>query len=301
MTTNRDIDNFFLHGEFHIELNFAQAELFNYLEEIRLVQSGVPYADLGIAQRRHKAAPSVLGFTQSGVRTVGDAKILADSALTPKGSFAHLKLFGTMRSQDGASTRGIDSLIQDINAAFQNENIQGILLEANTGGGESTAGQMLQGALADAPKPVVVYAHQLASAGIMGTLPAAEIIASTKGSKFGSIGTFISLDKRFADWYNRNITDIYADKSSNKNKEFRDFLQGDLTALKSSLNKSNDRFLADVQAFRTLKGDTKTIEETLSGSMFEASAAKGRGLIDSIGGFQFALKRLSAHAQLQNA
>lgn len=301
MNTNRDIDNFFLHGEFHIELNFAQAELFNYLEEIRLVQSGVPYAELGIATRRHKAAPSVLQLTQSGVRTVGDSKVLADSSLTPQGSFAHLKLFGTMRSQDGASTRGIDSLIADINSAFQNENIQGILLEANTGGGESTAGQMLQGALADAPKPVVVYAHQLASAGIMGTLPASEIIASTKGSKFGSIGTFISIDKRFAQWYQSNVTDIYADKSSNKNKEFRDFLAGDFTALKKSLNQSNDRFLADVQAFRTLKGEASTIEHTLSGAMFEAGAAKSKGLIDSIGGFQYALKRLSAHANLQTA
>jgi ClpP class serine protease len=302
MKSNQVIDNFWLHGEFHIELGFAQAELSNYLEEIRLVSLGVPYAELGIATRRKSAMPGLLTFSENGtVKTVSDPSVLQNETATPKGSFAHLKLFGTMRSQDGMSTRGIDSLISDINAAMQNDNIDGILLECNTGGGESTAGQMLQGALADATKPVVAYVHQLCSAGIMGTLSAHEIIASNKSAKLGSIGTFISISKGFADWYKSKVTDVYAEKSANKNKAFRDFLNGDLTELKKDLNLSNEQFLADVQAHRVLTGDQKTIEHTLSGAVFDAKEAKNRGLCDSIGGLQFALKRLSVHARMMKS
>ena len=302
MKENRDIDNFWLHGEFHIELGFAQAELSNYLEEIRLVSLGVPFAELGIAQRRASAKSSLIIVAENGsIKSVSDPSVLADSAATPSGAFAHLKLFGTMRGQDGMSTRGMGSLIGDLNAAFQNENIAGILLEANTGGGESTAGQMLQAALTDAPKPVVVLAHQLCSAGIMGTLPCAEIIASNKSAKLGSIGTFISVSNSFANWYKASVTDIYADKSSNKNKAFRDFLNGDFAELKKELNSSNAQFLADVQAFRTLKGNEATIEHTLSRAVFSAEEAKRRGLCDGIGGVQYALKRLSAHVRLQKA
>jgi ClpP class serine protease len=301
MKTNSDIEHFWLHGEFHIELEFAQQELANYFEEVRLVTLGVPFSELGIGKRRAAAMPSliVIGKGNSGLKTISNPDVLQNQDATPQGAFAHLKLNGTMRTSDGLSTRGINSLINDFQNAYNNEHIAGILLEANTGGGETVAGQMLQGVMADAPKPVVVYAHQLCSAGIMGTLPAAEIIGSTKGAKFGSIGTFLSIDKRFAEWYKNSTTDIYADKSNNKNKAFRDFLAGDLTELKKDLNKSNESFLNDVKAFRTLRGDEKTIEHTLSGAVFDAPSAKYRGLCDSIGGLHFALKRLSAHAQMK--
>lgn len=269
-------------GEFAIEAGYAREQLARYLEELSLVEKGVKYSDLGIAERRHAMLPGVI-VIDNAVRTVQDPAVLQNASLTPPGSFAHLKLQSVMRAQDGLSTRGINSLIQDFNAAFTNDNIEGILLETNTGGGEVTAAQILKSVIEDAPKAVVVYAHMMASGGVLGTLAADELIASGPGARIGSIGTFMSLPKGYAELYNNYYTDIYADKSTNKNKAFRKMLEGDLSDLRADINETNEYFLAEVKKYRELKGD---VNHTLSGELFFANEAKKRGLIDSIGSFQ---------------
>lgn len=281
-------------GELHIEYQWGLEQLVNYMHEVRLVSIGVPYAELGIGRRRAESQPGIIEISADGPRIVNDPDQLRSPEHTPAGSFAHLRLQGVMRAQDGASSSGIQSLINDIHAANQNPNIEGILIEANTGGGESTAGDMLQGALQGNPKAVVVWAHLLASAGIKGTLPADEIVGSSASAKFGSIGTFITLDRSFAKWYSHYYEDVYADKSVNKNEDFRAYLQGNLEPMKKALNKSNDYFLAEVAKNRPLKGD---VEHTLSGAMFFANAAKRRGLADGVGGFNYAVQRLQANVQ----
>jgi ClpP class serine protease len=290
--SNSDVDFFIAHGEFEIDHAFAMQEFSWYLQELAEIRAGLPYEALGIAERRRRSMP---GIITAASKRVSDPKMLKDESLTPKGSFAHLRLQGVMRSKDGASSRGVNSLIEDMNAAFDNDRIQGILIEANTGGGEVTAGLMLQSIIEQSPKAIVVYAHQLASAGVRATLPADEIIASSKSAEIGSIGTFISLPRNFAARYKEYFQDIYADKSTNKNAWFRQWLDGDLSGLKADINRSNDNFLADVQKYRELKGSEKQIEEVLSGKMFYAPEAKRHGLIDGIGGFQYAVKRLKAN------
>jgi ClpP class serine protease len=290
--SNSDVDFFIAHGEFEIDHAFAMQEFSWYLQELAEIRAGLPYEALGIAERRRRSMP---GIITAASKRVSDPKMLKDESLTPKGSFAHLRLQGVMRSKDGASSRGVNSLIEDMNAAFDNDGIQGILIEANTGGGEVTAGLMLQSIIEQSPKAIVVYAHQLASAGVRATLPADEIIASSKSAEIGSIGTFISLPRNFAARYKEYFQDIYADKSTNKNAWFRQWMEGDLSGLKADINRSNDNFLADVQKYRELKGSEKQIEEVLSGKMFYAPEAKRRGLIDGIGGFQYAVKRLKAN------
>lgn len=285
-------------GELHIEWNWAIEQFTNYRHEIMLVKNGVPYSELGIGQSRAASMPGIIQMEGNEAQVISDPSLLRDAAATPAGSFAHLQLQGVMRSRDGASSRGIQSLISDIHAANANPNIEGILLEANTGGGESTAGNMLFSALKDSKKAVVVFAHMLASAGIKGTLPADEIIMAGQGAQAGSIGTFITLDRYFASWYQRNYQDIYADKSTNKNKDFRSFLEGDLEPIRKNLNKSNDYFLSEVKKYRPLKGD---IAHTLSGAMFFANAAKRRGLADGIGSFNYAVKRLQANVAMRKS
>lgn len=288
---NRDIDLFVMQGELHIEQSFALEQLSLYLQDLELIRSGAAYADLGISQRRAASMPGII--TSQG-RIINDPKVLKDPELTPSGSIAHLRLNGVMRSSDGASSRGVNSLIDDINAANANPAIEGILLEVNTGGGEAIAGQMLQSAIGGSMKSVVVYGHMIASAGIMATLTADEVVASGDLARFGSIGTFITVDKYIQKWYNNYYEDIYADKSNNKNEEFRAYLNGDKGPLLKSVNKVNDAFLASVQKHRELKGD---VEETLSGRLFLATDAKRRGLVDSIGNFNYAISRVDANVR----
>jgi len=306
MKTNRDIDHLILHGRFHIQPEYGLDMLGTYLEDIMLLEAGARYADLGISQRRAKTMPGVIYAAAGRPVMVQDPALLKDENKTPKNAFAHLRLQGVMRSRDGASSRGVDSLIQDINLANYNKRIDGILIEVNSGGGEAIAGEMLMSALENNPKPVVAYAHLMAlayahlmaSAALEAMLPADEIIASSKAAEVGSIGTMVTVANKFSEWYKQNYTDIYADKSTNKNAAFRAFLDGDMGPLKKELNATNEAFLAAVKRHRPLKGD---IEHTLSGAMFQASAARRRGLIDGIGGYNYALKRITAAVKRRKA
>jgi len=296
--TNRDIDRLLLHGKFHIQPEFGMDMLSMYFEDLMLLEAGAKYAELGISQRRAAQRPGVIYAAAGRPVMVQDPALLKDENKTPKGAFAHLRLSGVMRSRDGASHQGVGTLVQDINLANYNERIDGILIEVNSGGGEAIAGEMLMSALENNPKPVVAYAHLMASAALEAMLPADEIIASNKTAEIGSIGTMITVSNGFSEWYKRNFIDIYADKSTNKNAAFRAFLDGDMGPLKKELNATNEAFLASVARHRPLKGD---VEHTLSGAMFQAAEARRRGLVDGIGGYDYALKRLTAAVKRRKA
>lgn len=293
--SNRYLDAFLMEAELHIDPTWAMAQLGQYLQELDLLAAGAPYADLGISQRRHAELPMLLN---------SDGKLLDSNSYkfhiaeyTPPNSYVRMRLEGVMRSTSGASTYGITKMVDNLQVAAENPNIIGVLIEGNTGGGESTAGAMLHGAIASFPKAVVVYAHRLASAGIMGTLAADEIIASTEMASIGSIGTFLSVDKKFAQWYSENYEDIYASGSTNKNEEFRAMLKGDYGPISRLVDKTNDFFTKEVKQYRQLNGDATKVEDTLSGRTFFAREAKSRGLIDGIGSFQYALSRLDANVK----
>lgn len=283
-----------MHGEFEIELNWGLQQLAGYLQELDLLEKGAKFSELGIGKRREESQPRIYTLANGTPHIVSSPQALSMPEITPPGSYAILRLQGIMRSSSGASHTGVDELSDYFFSAFQNPNIAGVLLEVNSGGGESLAGSRLQSVIAESPKAVVVWAHFSASAAVRATVPADEIIASTDATQVGSIGTLISVDRRFASWYNTNIEDIYADKSTNKNKDFREFLKGNLDPLKANLNRANEQFLSEVSRYRQLNHDP---EHTLSGAMFTAKEAKRRGLIDSIGSFSYALSRLEANVK----
>lgn len=299
--TNKQIDAFIATGRFEIDEQWGMEQFAEYHNELALLRAGAPYSELGIGKRREASRPSIIVMGADGQpRRLGEipntqlSYQLNDPANTPPGSFAHLRLQGVMRSQDGASSQGINTLIDNLHAAFQNENIAGILLEVNTGGGESLAGSMLQSVLAGSPKAVVVWAHFMASAGVRATAPVDEIVASSDAAQVGSIGTYITLDKRFSSWYASNYEDLYADKSVNKNTDFREYMKGNKGPLQEYINKSNNHFLAEVEKYRPLK---RNVEHTLSGAMFDAREARSRGLVDGIGNLTYAVQRLQANVR----
>lgn len=289
--TNRDIEAFLSSGALlHIDMDWGFEQLENYMAEIQQVNAGVPFDQLGIKERKLRQMPKVINAELGGLVKLENQDL--SNADVPQGSIALLTLSGVMRAESGLSNRGAVELVDDIRAALSNPNIEGILLETNTGGGEVLAGQMLNSALNESPKAVVVYSHLLASAGIIAALPADEIIAASEMAKVGSIGTVLSMPKWLPQMHKNSIIEFYASKSTNKNKGFRDLLEGDSTRLQADIDAVNENFLSMVKKHRTLKGN---IDHTLSGEVFTAKDAKSRGLIDGVGNFQYALTRLRAN------
>lgn len=227
--------------------------------------------------------------------TISDSDINISSHDIPKGSILELNMSGVMREEDGLCSYGVKTLSKQFYQAYSNPNIAGILFDVNSGGGESSAGVLLRNTIKDKSKAVVTHFSTLGSAAYMGALYSDEIIGYSEHARSGSIGTFISLDRSFVSWYKENIDDIYSDVSTDKNKEFRAYLNGDYAPMRDMVTKSADLFQQSVKESRKLKGSDTKINETVSGGMYFSKEAKDRGLIDSIGSKNYALKRLRSH------
>lgn len=238
------------------------AALSKYSNNMRAMELGATITDLFIEAKR--------------------ASETVDYVNVKGGRIAIVPLQGVMMLESGLCNAGIQKLSGNLRAASNDPTVLAIVIEANTGGGESLAGQEFSNAVSESTKPVLFYAHFLASAGVMASLHADEVYAAGNQTEIGSIGVMATIDSGFLEWYSKSFTAYYADTSPNKNEELRSLLDGDPSKLMDALNKADERFMADVKKYRSLQGDAATVRETLSGRMFFASDAQKRGLIDGI-------------------
>lgn len=231
---------------------------------------------------------------QSRIVETGNLYDMKDEKLSslPKGTIVKLYLNDYMSVQGGMCHMGVQELANNLLFYRDNPNIEGAILEVNSGGGEAMSGQIMFNAIKDFKKPVVAYVHTAGSAAYMAISGVKEIVASGEMSRLGSIGAFVSLDKKFISVYKERFDDIYSDLSSDKNSGFRSYIEtGDSTGIKAMLNESVLAF----QSMVTSNRDIKKKEETLRGGMFQAKDAKSRGLADMIGSEELAIKRLKTY------
>lgn len=288
------INGFLESGPHPIDPIYGKRLLSKFMAEMETAASGgEELLQQMIREKREANRPRLITAAKDGTFSVAEISTLE----TTQGAIALLQLNGAMYQDDFLSTKGMRSLADDIRALDNNPNISGIILEVNTGGGESLAGQTLKSAIKDARKPILVYAHFMASAGVWGTLHATHIMAAGKGSEFGSIGVFTQVDKDFLAAYKERVLSIYSRKSPNKNIEFRSLLDGDIEPMQQFVTDLDDIFMSDVRRYRSLSGD---IDGTLAGGMFFASDAKARGLVDSIGTFKDAVAEMQRIIRKQN-
>lgn len=292
MISNRTIDEMIVVGEWKIYKPYALEQLHAYYDDLDMLEKGVKVKDLNFTQRKAALLPEVFSPSASGYTLnseVSGKSSFKNKNEIPKKSFAILKLSGVMRSEDGWCSYGMDTFSDWLHQIYGNENIAGIMIKGRSGGGESMAGQILGNAIEDRNKPIVTYADMLGSAAVEGTIDSDEIIASGVQSSFGSIGVYASIPKWLKEYYEKNVEEIYSTKSPQKNLEWREYLKGNIEPLQKNLDKSADMFHQKVLKHRP---DAAKYADTLEGGMFDAKEAKKRGLVDSIGTFNHALRRL---------
>ena len=214
----------------------------------------------------------------------------------PQGTIAKIGLSGVMMVEDGLCSYGLKTFDQRMRDMYADDRIAGILVDLDSGGGEASAGALMNATITDANKPVIVHTRMMASAALLGSLPATEIIAQDLFSKIGSIGVMASFPKWYFDQEDsrNDHIDIYSDLSPRKNEEFRAMEQGDFSKVKAMLTKMDEGFMARVRKGRKLKGSKEYQAETLSGAIFPATNAKRRGLVDGIGTFNYAIRRMQS-------
>lgn len=294
---NPAIEAILANSQLAIEAGFGLQCLNQYLSDLDLLSSGASYTSLGIEQRRRDSDPHIISSVNGASVTINDRGLLFNPSLTPPGAIAVLKLSGFMQTESSGGSglvRGMRGLSDDLRAAYSNPNIAGILLEINSGGGEALAMEVIASALAARNKPVVAHTYFAASAAYGAAAATDEIVALSDLARVGSIGAVISLNKAALAEYAEQYVDLYGAKATKKNKEFRAALDGDYSALQEVVDEATDKFQAKVKALRPLRGSESKITDTLSGDVFAGDEAKRRGLVDGIGGTEYALKRLEA-------
>ena len=227
-----------------------------------------------------------------------------DEQETPEGSIAVIELIGPMIKYGNYFCWGADELSGFIAQAMADENIIGVVLKVDSGGGAVDAIPAFADVMNNRTKPIVALCDLCASAALYTAVHADHIMADNNiSAEFGSIGVMISFSdsakRDEANGIKRHV--IYAPESTHKNKPFEMALQGDYELMQSELlSPLAQNFQAAVRAKRPgLKAD---VDGILNGKMFFANQALEYGLIDSIGNQAAAfqkVKQLAAAYQLR--
>jgi protease IV len=215
----------------------------------------------------------------------------------PKGSIAIIPIKGTMLKDDTWCSYGMETMGGLLREAADHPNIEGAILDIDSGGGSVDAVAPLVSAIRysqDNGFPVVAFADLAASAAYWVASEADMIIASNDiSAEFGSIGVMVSFAdmKPMYEAQGIKFHTVYAPESTHKNLAFENALKGDYQLLQ-------DEVLSPVaKAFqktvKTNRPDINTsIEGILNGKMFYAKDALKNGMIDKIGTIETAMKEV---------
>jgi len=215
----------------------------------------------------------------------------------PGGSIAMITLAGPMLKRGDMCSYGMADQAQLVNRLANADNIDGILLNIDSPGGQADGTAMLSDAIKNASKskPVVAIIDDgmAASAAMWIASAANEIFVTQATDQVGSIGVYTQV----ADWNSYykealklNVQDIYAPQSTDKNKDYKDAVNGDISGIEADLAVLADQFINTVATNRAgkIKGDSwKT------GKMFYAKDAIRIGLIDGIKSFDQVVSRMT--------
>lgn len=187
--------------------------------------------------------------------------------------------------------RGTRSKMNTIKSYEADPNCKGIVLDIDSGGGQVSGTPEFHDFLKNYSKPIVTYTDGImASAAYYIGCATNHIIANKRADAIGSIGTMISfLD--MTGYYEKKGAKViteYATKSTNKNKDFRDLLEGKPeNYIKNQLDPITDTFHNDVKSVRP-----NLTEDVLKGGIYNPEESLKNGLIDELGTMQDAINKV---------
>jgi protease-4 len=224
-----------------------------------------------------------------------DLETNQDLSEAPEGSVAVVRLNGpVMKYSQFCGPRGTLDIAAEIKRIDANPNYVGIVFQIESGGGQVYAIKPLTDVLNQAKKPIVVLSgNYLASAAYAIAVHSKEIISDHPKAIIGSIGTMMSFQdvKPYFEGLGVVFHEIYASKSTLKNKKVNDALKGNYKSLiQDMLDPMNEDFIADVKEMR--KGKIANNLAIYQGETFFASVSKSLGMIDAIGDMKYAVTRV---------
>ncbi len=180
--------------------------------------------------------------------------------------------------------------VEILHQAESNPNIIAGVLHVNSPGGMVHYTDIASDAIKNSPLPFVGLVENIGASAAMWWLSGTKrIFLSSRLDRVGSIGIMTSLmdfTQALRDKLGVKIEDVYADKSTRKNEEFRAWLEkGDKSILLNSLNFANEIFHEAIQKNMGIAADS----EVFKGAVYYAEDALKLGLAHEIASFSDAV------------
>lgn len=210
-----------------------------------------------------------------------------DLSMIPQNSTAVVNLTGPVvryveECSNSASTEALTQLLTRLDYA---DNISSIVLNINSPGGEASGTGRAADVISAVQKPILglVDDGMAASAAYWIGSATDELYATSKLSSFGSIGAYVTLGDFTEAFAKKGIKmhEVYAPQSVDKNKTYRDAINGNYAGLESDLAELVDVFIGSVKAGRKGKLNLSA-GDPFTGKMYKAPQAMKIGLIDGI-------------------
>ena len=180
---------------------------------------------------------------------------------------------------------GTETVANWIRSCNDNAKIDAIVLDVDSGGGMGSAVDNPSTAIAECSKPIIGYCGNgmTASAAYWIAAHCDELYATYANDEIGSIGTYVTLAdyvKYYREKHKLEIKEIYASRSTEKNKLFKEAIaseEGEQKLIKEYIDPFNEVFI------ETVKAERPNVDESVfTGKLFRAKEAQEKGLIDGL-------------------
>lgn len=177
-----------------------------------------------------------------------------------------------------------EDIVWTIKNANDEEWISSIIIEVDSGGGSSIAGEEVAEAIKSSEKPVVAFIRQTGASGAYWAISSADSIFASKNSDVGSIGvtgSYLSRGKKNEkDGY--TYEDLSAGKFKDSGSTDKPLTKEERELFMRDINIIYENFIEAVSQNRNIPMDK--VRKLADGSTVLGVRAKELGLIDEIGG-----------------
>jgi protease IV len=286
-----------LRGRWLIDTSYAETQLPLIVGMIKNHQVNFAYRGENLAQNEQKQTEATLMATVAGKAVYKVGKWTEMTSL-PDGTIAFVDLVGPVMKYGGMCSYGSIDHANILRKLDNAPNVSGVILNVDSPGGQVDGTTLLADQVKAMGKPIIAMVDDglMASAAMWIGSAANEIYATKKSDSFGSIGVYATL----YDWnaYLKKegipVHEIYAPQSEEKNKDYRDALNGDYSGMKDDLRQIADTFIETISENRPKAVSQK--DKWSKGGMFNAKEATKMGLIDGIKSFEQIVDRISTLA-----
>ncbi len=219
-------------------------------------------------------------------------------------TIAVISLKGEIANEDPASYVNPYVMREALKDAADDPNIVAVILNIDSGGGGVVASKEIARAVTKLAetKPVVAYISDIGASGAYYVAAHSDYIVADEDSLVGSIGvisTYMVYKDLLEEKLGINTTVIKSGKFKDMGSPYREMTEEERGRLQEMVNTVHQEFLNTIITQRGLSG--QDIAEIETGDVFLGSEALDMGLIDYIGGFDYAVETARQLAESPDA